>query len=53
MGFVVAVVAGLGLWIILWAIGAKPIDAFLPAVLIILVAGTTRLLAKYRRPEES
>jgi hypothetical protein len=53
MGFAFTVVAGLAIWLILWAIGAKPIDAFLPAVVIMLLAGTVKLLAKYRRPDQS
>jgi hypothetical protein len=47
MGFAAAVTAALALWIVLWSIGAKPMDAFLPAVAIILVGATVRLLGKY------
>ena len=47
MGFAATTFAALALWIILWAIGAKPIDAFLPAVAIILVAATVRMLGRY------
>jgi hypothetical protein len=51
MGFAFTVVAGLALWLILWATGAKPIDAFLPTIVILLVAATVRLLGKYRRTD--
>ena len=37
MGFVLATTAGLVVWIVLWAIGAKAIDAFL--VTVVIVAG--------------
>jgi hypothetical protein len=47
MGFAAVVTAGFALWIVLWAIGAKPIDAFLPTVAIIIVAATVRMLGKY------
>jgi len=53
MGFAAATTAGLALWLVLWATGAKPIDAFLPAVVIILVAGTLRLVAKRQQGPES
>ena len=36
MATLVALTAGLVTWIILWAIGAKPFDAFLVAMLILL-----------------
>jgi hypothetical protein len=47
MVFAATTFAALALWIILWSIGAKPIDAFLPAVAIILVAATVRMLGRY------
>lgn len=52
MGLVFAVVTGFALWIILWAIGAKPIDAFIPTIVIILVALTVRLTAKHLSREQ-
>ena len=52
MGFAAAVVAGLALWLILWATGAKAFDAFLPAVVIVLVTATVRAVARrLQRPE--
>jgi hypothetical protein len=38
MTTLVALTVGLVAWIILWAIGAKPFDAFLVALLIVLPA---------------
>ncbi|MGH2863844.1 MAG: hypothetical protein ACRDJX_01195 [Solirubrobacteraceae bacterium] len=47
MGFVLTLTFGLVVWIVLWAIGAKGIDAFLLAALIILVGATLRILSGY------
>ena len=47
MGLVVATTIGLIIWLVLWAIGAKPFDAFLITILIALVAATLRMLVPY------
>lgn len=47
MLLVVATTIGLMIWIILWAIGSKPFDAFLITILIALVAATVRMLLPY------
>jgi hypothetical protein len=47
MGLVVATTAGLIIWIVLWALGQKALDAFLITVLIALVAATLRMLTPY------
>jgi hypothetical protein len=47
MGFVVTVTAGLIVWIVLWALGAKGVDAFLIATVIILVGASTKILSGY------
>lgn len=47
MGLVVAATLGLVVWIILWAIGWKSIDAFMITTLIIMLGATARLLAPY------
>jgi hypothetical protein len=47
MGFSFAVTAALGLWIILWALGAKGFDAFLVSLLVIVVAVGVRMLLPY------
>jgi hypothetical protein len=47
MGLVVATTFGLIVWLVLWALGVKPIDSFLITVLVILVGATARILAPY------
>jgi hypothetical protein len=47
MGFILTLTFGLVVWIVLWAIGAKGIDAFLLAALIILVGATMKLASGY------
>jgi hypothetical protein len=47
MGFILTVTAGLIVWVVLWALGAKGFDAFLLAAAIILVGATLRILTGY------
>ncbi len=47
MGLILTVTAGLVVWIVLWALGAKGFDAFLLSVAIILVGATLRILTGY------
>ncbi|MEA2130326.1 MAG: hypothetical protein QOJ85_3217 [Solirubrobacteraceae bacterium] len=47
MGLVLTTTFGLVLWIILWAIGAKALDAFLIAAVVIMLGATARILAPY------
>jgi hypothetical protein len=47
MGLVVTVTAGLIVWIVLWALGAKGFDAFLIATAIILVGASLKILSGY------
>jgi hypothetical protein len=47
MGLVYSIVAALALWIVLWALGAKALDSFLLAALIMIVAVTVQMLQKY------
>jgi hypothetical protein len=47
MGFVYSIVASLCLWIVLWALGAKALDSFLLAALLMIVALTVHMLGKY------
>jgi hypothetical protein len=47
MGLVVATTTGLVIWIVMWALGIKAIDAFLITVLLILVGATMRIIAPY------
>jgi hypothetical protein len=47
MGLVLTTTFGLVLWIVLWAIGAKGLDAFLIAAVVIMLGATGRILAPY------
>jgi hypothetical protein len=47
MGVVVATTAGLIIWLVLWALGYKAIDAFMITIVIALVAATLRMLSPY------
>lgn len=47
MGLTAAATAGLVVWIVLWALGVKAIDAFMVTVVILVVAVTVRLLTPY------
>jgi uncharacterized membrane protein len=53
MGFVVAVTFGFIVWIILWSINVKPIDAFIPTVVIVLLAATAQFLSRHLGRRES
>ena len=44
MGVLLTLIAGLALWIVLWAIGAKSFDAFLITALMVLVAAAAHLI---------
>ena len=45
MGLVAATTAGLVIWIVLWALGAKGFDSFMITTLIILLGCGARMLA--------
>jgi len=47
MGFILTVTAGLVIWIVLWALGAKGFDAFMLATLIIVIGATVRIVSGY------
>ena len=47
MGLVLTATAGLVVWIVLWALGAKGFDAFLIATVIILIGATLKILTGY------
>jgi hypothetical protein len=47
MGLILTVTAGLIIWVVLWALGAKGFDAFLLAAVIILVGASLKILAGY------
>jgi uncharacterized membrane protein len=45
MGLLLTTTAGLMLWIVLWALDVKSFDAFMLALLMIVLAATARLVA--------
>jgi hypothetical protein len=47
MGLILTVTAGLVVWIVLWALGAKGFDAFMISAAIILVGASLRILSGY------
>jgi hypothetical protein len=47
MGLVLAATFGLIVWLVLWALGTKSIDAFLITLLVLVVASTVRILTPY------
>jgi hypothetical protein len=47
MGLVYSIVSALALWLVLWALGAKALDSFLVAALIMIVAVTVAMLAPF------
>jgi hypothetical protein len=47
MGLVLTITAGLVVWVVLWALGAKGFDAFLLAGAIIVAGATVKILSGY------
>ena len=47
MALVVATTVGLVIWIVMWALGIKALDAFMITVLLVLVGATMRIIAPY------
>jgi hypothetical protein len=47
MGLVLTVTAGLIVWVVLWALGAKGFDAFILATMITLVGATLKIASGY------
>jgi hypothetical protein len=47
MGLLLTTIAGLVVWIVLWAIGVKSFDAFLITVVMVIIAATARLVAPF------
>ena len=45
MGLVVATTVGLVIWIVMWALGIKALDAFMITVLLVLLGATMRIIA--------
>ena len=47
MGLILAVTAGLLVWVVLWSLGAKGFDAFMLAAVIVLVGGCLKIVSGY------
>jgi hypothetical protein len=47
MGLLLTTIAGLVVWIVLWAIDVKPFDAFLITLGMIIVAATVQIVTPY------
>jgi hypothetical protein len=47
MALVLTVTAGLVVWVVLWALGAKGFDAFMLAAVIALVGASLKIVAGY------
>jgi hypothetical protein len=45
MGLLLTTIAGLVVWIVLWAIGVKSFDAFLVTMAMIVIAATVRVVS--------
>jgi hypothetical protein len=55
MGLLLTLIAGLVVWIVLWAIGVKSLDAIMITLLMLVVAAAVQLLAPHlpgRRGDE-
>ena len=44
MGVLLTLIAGLVVWIVLWAIGAKSFDAFMITLVMLIVAAAAHLI---------
>jgi hypothetical protein len=47
MGLLLTTIAGLVIWVVLWAIGVKSFDAFLIPLLMVLIAATLQILLPF------
>jgi hypothetical protein len=47
MGLYLTLIAGLALWIVLWAIGVKGFDGFMITVVMVVIAAAARLVWIY------
>jgi len=47
MGIFYTLIAGLVLWIVLWAIGVKGFDAFLLTVVMVVIAATVHIVVPF------
>ena len=47
MGLVLTATAGMIIWIVLWALGAKGFDAFMITAVVLVLGGSVKILARY------
>ncbi len=47
MGLLLTLIAGLVVWVVLWAVGYKPLDAFLIPALLLVVAAAVRTVTPH------
>jgi hypothetical protein len=47
MGVLLTLIAGLVVWVVLWAMGARAFDAMLITVVMLVVAAAVRLVVPY------
>lgn len=47
MGLLLTLIAGLVIWVVLWALGAKAFDAIMITVVMVVVAAAVHLLTPY------
>lgn len=55
MGLLLTLIAGLVIWVVLWATGTKSLDAILIPLLMVVIAAGARMLAPHlpgRRGDE-
>jgi hypothetical protein len=47
MGVLLTLIAGLVVWVVLWAIGSKGFDAFMITVLMLVIAAAGHIIAPH------
>jgi hypothetical protein len=47
MGLVVATTFGLVVWLVMWALGVKALDAFMITVVVVVLGAAARMLAPH------
>jgi hypothetical protein len=55
MGLLLTLIAGLVIWVVLWATGTKSLDAILITLLLVVIAAAMRMLTPHlpgRRSDE-
>jgi hypothetical protein len=56
MALLLTLIAGLVVWIVLWATGTKGFDAFLVTIVMVLIAGAAHIVAPFlpgnRKPRD-